>query len=501
MPNFKIKNDIKMKNKLIIGCVALLMPAMMMLDSCSKLLDTHPVTQVVTKTDSTSISAQDAEDLINGVYSIFKGYSYGLEFNVLDRITNGDVRSDNCYAGGDNPDNITIDIFKANALNANIARDWKDAYGIIANDNLAIAQVGACTDPALSASRKNQILGEIKCMRAFTYFDLVRLFGRVPVMLKPVDQTNSETLISSVLVPQSSEDSTYDAILSDLWFAEKTVRNVGESNSKFTITKGVVDALLAKVYAAKPTPNWDSVAYYCDQVIPQYALLSNYKYLWDNQHKNSSEAIWELNYDGYATGDQVGNWIPSQFIGSGWKKFETPSNDLVNDFMSEGDSVRMKASITFVDYGWDDAYWKDKSHYPIVTKYTDPDNGTNDFYLIRLPDILLLKAEALVQKGDIAGALVLVNKVRARVKLAPKTAASADDANAIIANERRLELAFEGKRWFDLVRTGKAIEVMNAQKDGNGNNLNYNVQPYQLVYPIPQTQLDLNPLLTQNPGY
>ena len=118
-----------------------------------------------------------------------------------------------------------------------------------------------------------------------------------------------------------------------------------------------------------------------------------------------------------------------------------------------------------------------------------------------MADILLLKAEALVQKSDIAGALQLVNQVRARVKLAPETASNPTDANNIILTERRLELAFEGQRWFDLVRTGKAIEVMNAQKDGNGASLNYNVQPYQLIYPIPQEQLDLNALLTQNPNY
>jgi hypothetical protein len=112
-----------------------------------------------------------------------------------------------------------------------------------------------------------------------------------------------------------------------------------------------------------------------------------------------------------------------------------------------------------------------------------------------------LKAEALVKAGEISEAMSLVNQVRARVNLAPKSASNAEDADAIIANERRLELAFEGHRWFDLVRTGKAIEVMNAQKDGSGNNLNYNVQPYRLILPIPQGQIDLNPLLTQNPNY
>ena len=114
---------------------------------------------------------------------------------------------------------------------------------------------------------------------------------------------------------------------------------------------------------------------------------------------------------------------------------------------------------------------------------------------------MLLKAEALVEKGDINGAMTLVNQVRARVKLVAKTAGSADDARAIIANERRLELAFEGHRWYDLLRTGTALATMNAQTDGNGNNLNYNVQSYRLLLPIPQAQIDLNPLLTQNEGY
>lgn len=487
-----------MKNK--IKSIHILSAALIILitGSCSKLLDKMPVTQTVTKTDSASVSATDAENLLQGVYDAETGYSYGLEFNVLDRITNGDVLSDNCYAGGDNPDNISIDLFTFNALNGNIARDWKDAYGIIGIINFAIAQVQVCKDPALSASRKNQILGEARFMRAFTYFDLVRLFGSVPIMLKPVDQTNSETLIQSTLVPQSSVDSVYLAILDDLWFAKETVSDNNTSPSKMVVTKGAVDAILAKVYASIPNPNWDSVAYYCDQVIPDYALVPDYTYLWDNQHKNNSEAIWEFNYEGYS---KVGNWIPSQFIGSGWKKFETPSNDLVSAFETAHDQIRMNASISFINYGWDDPYWKDKNHYPILTKYNDPNNGLNDFYPIRLADILLLRAEAYNAKGDIQNAAKLVNQVRARVHLAPTSANNKTDMDAAIALERRLELAFEGQRWFDLVRTGKAISVMNAQKDGNGQNLNYNVQPFQLIYPIPQTELDLNPLLKQNPNY
>ena len=144
--------------------------AVLVLSGCTKMLDQRPVTQVVTsKPSDSTITASAAESAIQGVYGAFKGAGYGpgIEFNVLDRITNGDVLSDNCYSGGDNPDNMAIDLFTFNALNGNIARDWSDCYSVIGVANTAIAQIGACNDPALTVARKNQILGEARFMRAF----------------------------------------------------------------------------------------------------------------------------------------------------------------------------------------------------------------------------------------------------------------------------------------------------------------------------------------------
>jgi len=469
---------------------------------CSKFLDKKPVTQVINpgSTDS-SLTATDAEAVLQGVYGAFKGAGYGpgIEFNVLDRITNGDVLSDNAYAGGDNPDNMAIDQFTFTALNGNIARDWSDCYSVIGAANNAIAQVKASKDPAFTADRRNRIIGEASFIRAFQYFDAVRLWGSLPLVLTPIDPTSSESLIKSSGGFPSPPDTVYDAILNDCWVALANVGNVGDDPSKFTVSKGTVAALLAKIYATRAPANWDSVAYYCDQVIPHYTLLTNFADLWDINHKNNSEAIWEIPYEGYNS--SVGNWIPSQFVGAGWKKFSTPTNDLVNAFISEGDSVRKHASIQFVDYGWPDKYWITPTNYPVLSKYTDPNNGLNDMYMIRLADILLLRAEAYNAKGDVSHAADLVNQVRSRVGLPNTTAANQGDMALAIEKERRLELAFEGQRWFDLVRTGRAITVMNALKDGNGNNLNYNVKDYQLVYPVPQTQLDLNPFLQQNPGY
>ncbi|WP_431212990.1 RagB/SusD family nutrient uptake outer membrane protein [Puia sp. P3] len=474
---------------------------MLALSGCTKLLDKKPITQVVTPNASdSSVTLTGAQSLLQGVYGAFKGAGYGpgIEVNVFDRINNGDVMSDNCYAGGDNQDNIAQDNFTFNSLNSNITRDWSDYYSVIGAANNALFQVAASKDPSLTADMKSQILGQIKFMRAFEYFDLVRLWGAVPLVINPIDASSSESLIKSSGGLRSPVDSVFAAILSDLWAAKGTVIDPGVDPSKYTVTKGVVNALLAKVYATKAPINWDSVAYYCDQVIPHYRLMPRYADLFDINHKDNSESIWEITYDGYSS--SVGNWVPSLFQGAGYKKFMTPTNDLVKAFNAEGDTARLNASITFVNYGWPDKYWTTPTNYPVMSKYTDPNNGYNDMYMIRLADILLLRAEAYNNKSDLANAALMVNQVRARAKIGPVVAASQADMTLAIDNERRLELAFEGQRWFDLLRTGRAKAVMNAQKDASGNTL-YNVQDFRLLFPVPQTQIDLNPLLTQNTGY
>ena len=130
-------------------------------------------------------------------------------------------------------------------------------------------------------------------------------------------------------------------------------------------------------------------------------------------------------------------------------------------------------------------------------------NGNQNFYIARLADILLLKAAALANKGDVTGAMSQVNLVRTRAGIASISATNQADAINKILEERLMELAFEGDRWFDLKRMGKAIEFLSKQKDGNGNLLPYasNINQNRLLWPIPQDKLDANALLTQNPGY
>ena len=190
------------------------------------------------------------------------------------------------------------------------------------------------------------------------------------------------------------------------------------------------------------------------------------------------------------------------FVGNDWKKFNTPSNDLVKSFDAEADAVRKTATVKFEAVGWADNYWP-SSNYPFAWKQRDTSGNQNN-YIFRLADMLLLKAEAKVKTGAFGEAATLINQIRTRAGLAavaPITS-EADGINKVL-HERKLELAFEGQRWFDLKRTGNALEILKNRKDQNGVVLPYcaNLTEQRLLWPIPQNQIDNNPNLTQNAGY
>jgi hypothetical protein len=451
------------------------------LSSCKKdFLDKAPITQVGPEVAFADAAA--AEKLMAGTYS-----SMYNDYHIWDYMTNGDVTADNAYAGGDNAANIAIDKFTAISTNGNVSRDWNGLYSNIKDCNIILNNVPGIQDPALDANnRRAEILGEASILRAYMYFNLVRLWGSVPLVLA-LPKTDAEFYPASVSV-----DEIYAQIIKDL---ENGAANAPTSASnKGIVTKGVANALLAKVYASKPTPDWAKVQQYADLVISGgYSLISSYDALWDSNHENNSEAIWEMQFDGY--GGIHGNWMPSVIVGTGWKRFNTPSNDLVAAFDSEGDVIRKNSSVKFlnvVSEGWTDDYWS-KTNYPYVNKYRADDKSDN--YILRLADIILLKAEALNESGTggFAQAKTLVDQVRARVSLAGTTANDQASMRLAIEKERRLELAFEGHRWFDLLRTNRAIPVMNAQTDGKGVNLGYNVTAAKLLLPIPQDEIDRNP--------
>jgi hypothetical protein len=184
-----------------------------------------------------------------------------------------------------------------------------------------------------------------------------------------------------------------------------------------------------------------------------------------------------------------------------WAKWITPSQDLINDFLAENDQVRYKQSIVYYDCSWSNYF--PGSNYPFVYKCR---SAVSNIIRLRLADILLLKAEALAYTGDLPGAAALVNQIRKRVKLAdlPASAtASKENMLEAVLHERRLELAFEGQRWFDLVRYGKVQEVMNTLNSRDERRLKQTrpFDAYSVLFPVPQTVMDKNSNLVQNTGY
>jgi hypothetical protein len=467
--------------------------------SCEDFLDLQPISNgiAVENQSSDSVlykSASEAEAALAGVYGDFRN-----EYWELDYFVNGDAQSDDAYAGADNPSNFQIDDYNIDATNLNVTRDWGYLYSTIGKANLVIDNVDAVTDTLLTATRKLEIKAEASYIRAFMYFQLVQLWGDVPLVLNSVSSFNLE-ILPMLFPPRTPADSVYAQIIIDL---ETALPNVPVSTiNKTYVTKGAVNAVLAKVYATIEPHDWNKVSQYCDAVIAgPYSLLPEFPQLWDNAHENSEESIFEINYDGTSSS---GNWGVSMFLGFDWKKFNIPSNDLVKAFDDEGDIIRKAESILFQDVSgkWSDSHWPQTS-YPFIYKYRIPDSPSPQNYIfIRLADILLLKAEALNELGDVNGAAVLVNQIRTRVNLANTGAATKEAMRLAIEKERRLELAFEGHRYFDLKRTGRAIDVINNAKGPDGvTSLGYNLTPNRLLWPIPQAEMDKNSKLIQNEGY
>ena len=466
--------------------------------ACDDFLDLKPISNniLISNEESDSIlykTADEVETALAGVYGDFRNEYFELDYFII-----GDAQSDDAYAGADNPNMFQVDDYNINALNGLVDRDYGYLYGMIGKANLVINNVMTCPDPALTAARKNEIAGEASFIRAFCYFQAVQLWGDIPLQLTEVKTVSAELLpeIYPMLWPSRKPvDSVYQQIIIDLEVALAYVQP--SALNKGFATTGAVNALLAKVYATKQPHDYNKVVQYCDAVINgPYSLLPDYEDLWGTG-ENTSESIFEVNYEGTSTNS---NWGTTMFRGSDWKKFNTPSNDLVKAFDDEGDVIRKDASVIFLEAGFPDQHWP-IDNYPFINKwrqYVMP--SPQNYIFIRLADIILLKAEALNELGDVSGAAALVNQIRSRVNLTETTASDQVSMRLAIEKERRLELAFEGHRWFDLKRTGRAIEVINNAKDQDGNTL-YNLTENRLLWPIPQNELDLNPNLTQNTGY
>ena len=447
-----------------------------------------------------------------GMYNTLKGNN-GLEKWNLDFLAMTETHADNAYRGATDAELTQLEQQKQNGINKNIERDWNSFFDIINAANRVICNIDAVPDPALTAAERKQWKAEALILRSWIMFDMVRLWGDIPLIITEppaISAENIKDVYPLYYPPRETVNEVYTQIITDL----KTALEPGgapaiNTSDKFIFSRTVANALLAKVYAEQPVRDYAKVIEYCQLVEPDVSLEINYGDLFsvndgktDAKLRHSSESIFEIPFsDG-------GNWNTWMFgidetdpnSTYDWAKWLTPSRDLVDAFDAAGDNIRKRTTIVTASVSWSNHYPSDA--YLFMHKFP---SKFNSIIKLRLADILLLKAEAYVNQGNLTEAAAIVNTIRARVYLpalsASVTSSESSMADAVL-NERRLELSFEGQRWFDLVRTGKVFEVMNTLNSRDEGRLPMDpVTEYTVMLPLPQSQIDINPNMTQNPGY
>ena len=470
------------------------------------------LTIATTDTTGTQVKFKDRA-AIQAVY--LKLYDYmrdNQEYWYLDYLLFGEARTDNAYAGTTGAEVVPVETNALDASNPDIARDWNGYLNDIAHANVVIANIDAVPDPSFSNEERQQWKAEALIFRAMMIFDLARWFGNIPLNLTEapdITAANIEEVYPLYFPSPVTQDSAYKQVINDLEAALPYAPELN-TNDKRILSKTVARALLTKVYAE--LGNWDKVVEYANAVFadgielePQYADLFGFDAtLGDATLRNSRESILEMQYTAAS-----GNWVTWMFGRNlanwdesfTWAKWITPSRDLINALAQAGATLRCNQTIVYYDCSWQNYYPAD--NYPFMYKTR---SAYNSIIKLRGADILLLKAEALAHKGDLAEAVALVNQTRNRAKIgdlpSSQTGSQEQVLNAVL-NERRLELALEGQRLFDLIRFGKLMEVMNdinSRDEGRLPQARPFVEAHRLM-PIPQTALDQNANLQQNDGY
>ncbi len=469
--------------------------------SCSNdYLDTEPTQQIALQDLLNEYNNdQGAESFVTSIYSKYLDWNIssfawiGVSSIITDDADKGSSPGDS------GSDKDVLDALTFSSTSPSFQEVWEGHYQAINRANQALKYI-PLLDKA-DSSLKNRLIGEAKFLRAFSYFILVRSYGDVPLVDKVFE--NSEEDRTMVFTRRSKAD-IYAFIESDLQaaIASLPVKSAYTGSNAGRASKGAAHALLAKVFLYEK--KWQQVIDQCDQVVG-YSLTPNFQDIYKVSGENNAESIFEI--QGKGGPSQPGIQQYSQVQGArgaggwGWG-FNTPSQSLVDAFNSEGDTERRDATIIFrnstlydgrvIPATVENPYYNYKAYSSAFTG--DDDSDANIRYL-RYSEVLLMKAEAMNELGQTSNAANYLNQVRNRAGLANTTATTQANMKTAIYKERRLELAMEHDRWFDLIRTGQAQAAMAA------NGKTFKVGTHE-VFPIPNKFiLEAKGLAAQNPGY
>jgi hypothetical protein len=454
---------------------------------------------------------EDMKGLRDAMYSSWtkdiqeKGY--------LDWLVYAECRADNAYGGNPGTGELmAIEANKQDGENKNVVRDWDWYQGQVSNCNNIICNIDRIkeADPTMTDKEYREWKSEAYCWRAWNLFQMSYIWGDIPLVntIPPaITAENIEEVYDEYFPGRTPIADIYAQIISELEYACENAPDTDPAN-KHLFTKAFAHGMLARIYAEATARDWSKVAQHCAAVEGMgYKLVDDYAQMWAYDEadavRNTSESIFEITWS-----KSNGNWVWMMFHRNAynpndsysWIKWITPSRDLIAAYDAEGDTERKNACIVYDEAIWSNYYPGDA--YAFMHKV--PTNASS-IILMRLGEIYLLHAEALAMTGDLAGATEYVNKVRTRAGIKTISVPSSQEAMIdAILKERRLELAFEGFRFFDLLRHGfertKAIHDAMPQQDSYWQP-RFPLTEETVFMPIPQTALDNNPSLVQNPGY
>lgn len=473
---------------------------------CSDFLNEEPqsdFTQVGTKSEESKseyLSIADAQAQLQGAYNSFKNDIFQLENYMVN-----DVQSDNCYAGADGVQDIAEDMLNLTAMNYKVELVWSQYLSMAGSATNVIENAKLMKVQGEDENERNRIIAEAKFIRAWAFFDMVRLWGDLPMVLQLIPTITSENLDKwyPVMYPtRTPEADVYKQIISDLDETNTIAYLVSKNKGAFQATKGAAYGLLAKVYATigkKKDRDYTKVVELCNKAIGEgYELVDDFDSLWNPDNKFTSESIFEVLYSTDSPNWAFWTLLKEEDGTVTWRRYCTPTHDLLNKFDKEKD-VRYSSSIIWKQAPYDTYYPSD--NYPFSYKIREKNS---DIILMRLADIMLLKAEALVELNEVGPAIDIVNRIRERAGLGVeslKRNMSQEDARLAVENERQLELYMEAQRWYDLLRNERTLDVMKKHKNEKGEAIFSNLPSFRTKWPVPQSEMDKNANLVQNDGY
>lgn len=429
-------------------------------------------------------TASDADNAINACYDALQGSPVNYEIW-------GDGRTDVLGASSRSPSN-DLQVISGNISATNGYASWDALYAGINRCNSVIKNVPGITDPAL-ASREGRIMGEAYFLRGLFYFYLARTYETPPLILEPFEGVNG------ALFPKNSDRATIFAqVESDFLKALPLVPDLPFSSvieNKGKTTKGAINSALADLYLWEK--KYQQAADAANAVINSpagYTLVSGANFATIFTARNTSESILEVQYNYTFLEGNNPNGLSNEFLPLGGSLtagnlYYQPTTAVMNALPP----TDLRSAITYKNTGAVPAPFRDANTI-YIAKYPGNIVGNilyqdNDRIIYRLAEIILFRAEALNELGQTPEAIILLNRIRTRAGIAATTATTQAQVRLAIENERFCELAYEGKRYYDLIRTGRYAAVTGF------------TNPDYQRWPIPSNELILNSNLIQNPGY